>query len=71
MLDDNKSWLRRRIEKALQKALTRAYETVKVDPGRFLLELRAARVLERRRGSSHAPILDAPLAGATPDHHPL
>jgi len=40
--DGNKSWLRRRIEKALQKALTRAYETVKVDPERFLLELRAA-----------------------------
>jgi len=38
----NKSWLRHRIEKALTKALTRAYETVRVDPQRFLLELRAA-----------------------------
>ena len=38
----DKSWLRRRIEKALTKALTRAYETVRVDPQRFLLELRAA-----------------------------
>jgi len=38
----DKSWLRGRIEKALTKALTRAYETVKVDPQRFLLELRAA-----------------------------
>ena len=37
-----KSWLRRRVEKAFTKALTRAYETVKVDPQRFLLELRAA-----------------------------
>src|SRR5438552_13994365 len=40
-----KSWLRRRVEKALTKALTRAYETVKVDPQRFLLELRAAHAL--------------------------
>jgi hypothetical protein len=38
----DKSWLRHRIEKAITKALTRAYETVKVDPQRFLLELRAA-----------------------------
>jgi uncharacterized protein (DUF697 family) len=38
----HKSWLRYRIEKALTKALTRAYETVKVDPQHFLLELRAA-----------------------------
>src|SRR6266699_2726307 len=38
----DKSWLRRRVEKAFTKALTRAYETVKVDPQRFLLELRAA-----------------------------
>src|SRR5439155_22681946 len=36
-----KSWLRRRVEKAFTKALRRAYETVKVDPQRFLLELRA------------------------------
>src|SRR6184192_2339765 len=41
----DKSWLRRRIEKALTKALTRAYETVKVDPQRFMLELRAAHAL--------------------------
>jgi uncharacterized protein (DUF697 family) len=38
----HKSWLRLRIEKALTKALTHAYETVRVDPQRFLLELRAA-----------------------------
>src|SRR5215475_2993189 len=42
MADSPKSWLRRRLEKALTKALTRAYETVRVDPERFLLELRAA-----------------------------
>jgi len=40
--DSNKSWLRRRIEKALSKALMRAYKTVRVDPERFLIELRSA-----------------------------
>lgn len=39
---EKKSWLRRRAEGAIRKALTRAYETVKVDPGRFLFQLRAA-----------------------------
>lgn len=38
----DKSWFRRRIEKSFSKALMRAYKTVKVDPQRFLLELRAA-----------------------------
>jgi uncharacterized protein (DUF697 family) len=37
-----KSWLRHRIEKAFSKALMHAYKTVRVDPQRFLLELRAA-----------------------------
>ena len=37
----SKSWLRRRIEKSLSSALTRAYKTVRVEPGRFLLELQA------------------------------
>ncbi|HEY4660831.1 MAG TPA: EcsC family protein [Terriglobales bacterium] len=36
-----KSWLRRRTEKALSSALTRAYKTIRVEPDRFLLELRA------------------------------
>ncbi len=36
------SWLRRRVENALSKALMRAYKTVRVDPDRFLLELRSA-----------------------------
>jgi len=36
-----RSWLRRRTEKALSSALTRAYKTVRVEPDRFLLELRA------------------------------
>jgi hypothetical protein len=37
-----KSWLRRRIEGALVQGLSRAYETVKVDPQKFLIQLRAA-----------------------------
>ena len=37
-----KSWVRARIEKAVTKALWRAYKTVRVDPNRFLMELRAA-----------------------------
>jgi len=37
----NQSWLRRRIEKSLNKALWRAYKTVRVDPDRFLMEIRA------------------------------
>jgi EcsC protein family len=36
-----KSWLRRRVEKAISDALWRAYQTVRVDPDRFLMELRA------------------------------
>jgi len=39
---DKKSWLRRRAEGALLRGLTRAYETVKVDPKRFLWQLRVA-----------------------------
>jgi uncharacterized protein (DUF697 family) len=39
---DDKSWLRCRIEKSLSSALMRAYKTVRVDPDRFLMELRAA-----------------------------
>jgi hypothetical protein len=39
---ESKSWLRRRVEKALVSGLTRAYSTVQVDPARFLVQLRAA-----------------------------
>src|SRR5581483_10866301 len=42
MAEERKSWLRRRAEMALTKGLTRAYETVRVDPEKFLLQLRAA-----------------------------
>jgi uncharacterized protein (DUF697 family) len=36
------SWLRRRAEAGLRRGFERAYHTVKVDPGKFLLQLRAA-----------------------------
>lgn len=42
MAEERKSWLRRRVETALVKGLTRAYSTVRVDPTKFLLQLRAA-----------------------------
>jgi hypothetical protein len=38
----DKSWLRRRLEKALSNALMKAYKTVRVEPDRFLIEIRAA-----------------------------
>ena len=37
-----KSWLRRRVENALRRGFQHAYETVKVNPNKFLLQLRAA-----------------------------
>lgn len=42
MAGQPKSWLRGRVEGALVKGLTRAYSTVRVDPDKFLLQLRAA-----------------------------
>jgi uncharacterized protein (DUF697 family) len=39
---EKKSWLRRRAEGAIRGGLTRAYETVRVDPTRFLMQLRVA-----------------------------
>jgi EcsC protein family len=42
MVEERKSWLRRRVEKALEKGLTRAYEGVRVDPQKFLLQLKVA-----------------------------
>ena len=41
MADPEKSWLRRRIEAGMVRGLTRAYSTVRVDPDKFLLQLRA------------------------------
>ena len=37
-----KSWLRKRIESGLRRGFQHAYETVKVDPSRFLLQMQAA-----------------------------
>ncbi len=42
MAEQQKSWLRRRIETGLTKGLTRAYSTVRVDPQKFLWQLRTA-----------------------------
>src|SRR5580698_10216195 len=41
MVEQNKSWVRRRVETALVKGFSRAYSTVRVDPAKFLLQLRA------------------------------
>lgn len=41
-LQANKSWLRTRIEKSLIKGFHKAYETIRVEPDKFLLQLRAA-----------------------------
>jgi hypothetical protein len=37
-----KSWLRRRLEDSVMRTFQQAYETVKVDPANFLLQLRMA-----------------------------
>jgi hypothetical protein len=42
MDEQQKSWLRQRVEGALVKGMTRAYSTVQVDPAKFLLQLRTA-----------------------------
>jgi hypothetical protein len=42
MPEQDKSWLRRSVEKAVTKGLTRAYSTVQVNPEKFLLQLRTA-----------------------------
>src|SRR5579864_4501181 len=39
---EHKSWLRRRTEDALRRGFQHAYEKVKVDPNKFLLQLRTA-----------------------------
>src|ERR1700687_3980629 len=45
MADEKKSWMRRRVEGAIRGGLTRTYETIKVDPGRFLMQMRVAQGL--------------------------
>ena len=39
---ERKTWLRRRVEDGMRRGFQRAYETVKVDPAKFLLRVRAA-----------------------------
>jgi hypothetical protein len=41
-VQSSETWLTRRVEGALRKGFTRAYETVKVEPSKYLLQLRAA-----------------------------
>ncbi len=42
MPEEARTWLVRRVEGALRQGFTQAYETVKVDPGKYLLHLQAA-----------------------------
>jgi hypothetical protein len=42
MAELRKSWLRRKVEDGLRRGFQHAYETVKVDPQKFLLQLRIA-----------------------------
>ena len=41
MMSEQKGWLRRRVESALRNGFMKAYETVKVDPDNFRVQLRA------------------------------
>lgn len=45
MDDEKQSWLRRRVEGGIRRGLTRTYDTIKVDPARFLMQLRVAHEL--------------------------
>jgi uncharacterized protein (DUF697 family) len=40
--DEKKSWMRRRVEGAIRGGLTQTYETIRVDPARFLMQMRVA-----------------------------
>jgi DNA-binding Lrp family transcriptional regulator len=42
MVDEQKGWVRRRVETALRRGFLEAYETVKVNPEHYLLQLRVA-----------------------------
>jgi hypothetical protein len=42
MAEERKSWLRQRVEMGMVRGLTRAYSTVRVDPDKFLMQLRIA-----------------------------
>ncbi len=57
-MGDQRSWLSRRVEEALQKGFERAYESLRVDPERYLWHLRAAHGLPIAtfRGMATLPI---------------
>src|SRR6202051_110592 len=42
MADEKKSWMRRRVEGAIQTGLTRTHDTTRVHTGRFLMQLQVA-----------------------------
>jgi hypothetical protein len=42
MSNENKGWLRGKVEEAIKHGLTNAYNTVKVEPEKFLVQLRTA-----------------------------
>ncbi len=42
MAEVRKGWLRLKVEDAIRRGLTDAYETVRVDPSKFLMQMRAA-----------------------------
>lgn len=52
------SWLIRRVESAFRRGLEEAYETVRVDPGRYLMHLRQAHdnPVETFRDMFHQPV---------------
>jgi len=54
----SRSWLARRIEDALREGFARAYETLRVDPDRYLFQLRTAHGLPIAtfRGTATLPI---------------
>jgi EcsC protein family len=42
MANEKKGWLRQRVENSIRRGFTNAYETVRVDPNRFMTQLQAA-----------------------------
>jgi len=58
----DRSWLMRKLENAIQRGFLRAYHQVRVDPARFLMQLRSAHGLPiraRRRLSTGPELLDS------------
>ena len=61
---ERKTWLRRRVEDGLRRGFHRAYETVKVDPNKFLLQVRAAYGLNFARERQMQAEFMYPAAGS-------